>query len=400
MYPNTITEKLASKLIKAITLSENTLIKLIACCLFYRRYRGNVERVMIFLSGGIGDFIATIPAIKRIREMFPHARILLLCTDSSIKKVSMRHPENPEWFDFVDHLIDERIFIKGYDILKKESINRARNAVKRLSPQIIFVLDPLGSGLVNKLRKMIYLWLIGVRNKVYGLKIAFDFNIKPLRDIYFRLGIIKNTIWGPLNAVHELKNISHEFNGYSTNIDMARVRDEIRSIGDESIVVIFPGGGFPCRLWPVENYVELIKRLKKKNNDVNFYLIGGKGDMHECEAIYNLSRGLVRQNLCGMLNLMEVAFLIKKAKLYIGNDSGITHLSSALGVTTIVIESAQNYPGFWWESREDQVYVIRLTTDCQYCHSYPVCPTGTLKCIRSIEVSAVEERVCKILMKN
>ena len=93
---------------------------------------------------------------------------------------------------------------------------------------------------------------------------------------------------------------------------------------------------------------------------------------------------------------MEVAFLLQKAKLYIGNDSGPSHLSAALGIPTVVIEHALDFPNHWTPFGS-HVYPVRLEVDCQYCLQPPVCPTGTLKCIRDIEVSYVEQTADRII---
>jgi len=387
-------------LVKALIGIENFLIKIIVLCLFNRRNGSRVQRILIFLTGGIGDFIVKIPAIKKIRDMFPDSTILLLYTDSSNSKISKMYPDNPEWFDFVDHLVNDKIFVKGYKILKYDNIRRIRNIIKVFNPQIIFILDPLGAGFINKFKKLIYLWLIGVRGKIFGLKIAFDFSIKSLRYIYFRLGLIKNIVWGPLGAVYEIKNFFYNNNSieYSINIDVEKVRDEIKNIQDENIVAIFPGGKFPIKLWSLEKYADLIKKIKQKYN-LNIYLIGGESDKYGCSTIENLVPSLIKHNFCGKLNLMETAYIIKKSKLFIGNDSGITHLSVALNIPTIVIENAQNFPGFWWSSDFGNVYIIRKTVDCQYCHSYPICPTGTFECIKKIEVNEVWDIVDKVLEK-
>ncbi|MEM2174186.1 MAG: glycosyltransferase family 9 protein [Candidatus Micrarchaeia archaeon] len=385
---------LSKLLVNFIITFENLFLRFISSILFYKRWgKERRKRILIFTSGTIGHFVQRIPAIKKIREIYPDARILMLCTDSSIKKVSIRYADEPEWLSFVDNLVDERLFIKGYKLLTKDSLKLARKKIKEFDPDMAFILDDSGAGFINKLKKMIYLWLIGLRCKVYGIKIAFDFNIKFLRNIYFRLGMIKNMMWGSLNAVYELKGIDRNFPGYSINIDMDKVRDEIKNINDENMVIIFCGGPIVKR-WDAEKYSELIKRLKMQYNFLNFYLVGGKteDDLVSSSAVYNLSSSLTRQNFCGQLNLIETSFIIKKAKLFIGNDGGLAHISSALGVKTIVIENAQNYPGHWWDNSPNTI-IVRKKVDCEYCNAYPFCPTNTYKCIKDITVDEVEKAV-------
>ena len=41
------------------------------------------------------------------------------------------------------------------------------------------------------------------------------------------------------------------------------------------------------------------------------------------------------KNLCGKLNLIEVAAHLKKCKIFIGNDSGLMHIASAMDIPTL-----------------------------------------------------------------
>ncbi len=58
-------------------------------------------------------------------------------------------------------------------------------------------------------------------------------------------------------------------------------------------------------------------------------------------------------------NLLELAKWLRTARLYIGNDSGITHLAAALGVTTIAL-FGETKPETW-APRGENVTVLRST---------------------------------------
>ena len=59
-------------------------------------------------------------------------------------------------------------------------------------------------------------------------------------------------------------------------------------------------------------------------------------------------------------NLLELARWIGSAQLYIGNDSGITHLSAAVGVPTLALFGNSN-PSLW-APRGKNVAVLAQTT--------------------------------------
>jgi len=381
--------------IKFFTIIENSIIRIISR-MFFSETEQEIKKVLVFTVGGLGDFIATVPAIKKIREIFPRAYIILLCCDSTMINISRRMPKNPEWYDFVDHLVDEKMFIKGVLIRNKKNIKTIRNYIKTQSPDATFILDPLGAGLINKLKKIVFLKMVGVKSNVFGKRVLFDFNMKILRNTYFTLGLIRNTIWGPLEAICEYNGQQIIDPEYSININENKVADYVKKLGSEKYIVIFPGGFFPFKLWPIEKYIDLLRRLVAENNELNVYLIGASSDSYECDVLVRLLNFSKLKNFCNKLNLMETAYLLKNAMLYIGNDSGPSHLSSALGTQSIILEHAQDYPGYWCPYGEN-VHPIRISIECQYCRTYPVCPTGTLDCIRKIKVEDVEAIAKKIL---
>jgi ADP-heptose:LPS heptosyltransferase len=82
----------------------------------------------------------------------------------------------------------------------------------------------------------------------------------------------------------------------------------VKSVARETIV-IHPFSGSQRKNWPFTNYEDLAKRLP--------FPVEWAQDRFE--------------------NLLELAQWIAGASLYIGNDSGITHLARAVGTPTIVI---------------------------------------------------------------
>jgi ADP-heptose:LPS heptosyltransferase len=64
-------------------------------------------------------------------------------------------------------------------------------------------------------------------------------------------------------------------------------------------------------------------------------VIGGRAEARAGQLI--TKSGMQTLNLAGRLSLHELAALLSKASLYIGNDSGPTHLAAALGVPCIAL---------------------------------------------------------------
>ena len=92
------------------------------------------------------------------------------------------------------------------------------------------------------------------------------------------------------------------------------------------------------RCWSSKKYLKLIKKLDKKYNII---LLGVDPNYNK---IITHNTNII--SLVGKLNIRESALLIKNSNLYVGNDSGLIHISYALKTPVIMIlnyESIKKY---------------------------------------------------------
>ncbi len=101
-----------------------------------------------------------------------------------------------------------------------------------------------------------------------------------------------------------------------------------------TIVAIHPGSGGAEKCWPLKNYQDLSKRLKKQGCQP-VMLLGpveqerwGQSSADELESQLPLLQGLT---------LDEVAAVLSCCSGYVGNDSGISHLAGGMGLGTVAI---------------------------------------------------------------
>jgi ADP-heptose:LPS heptosyltransferase len=65
------------------------------------------------------------------------------------------------------------------------------------------------------------------------------------------------------------------------------------------------------------------------------------------------------------LRLAQTAALLARSDLYLGNDSGISHLVAALGVRTLALFGPSD--ARQWAPRGEKVNVLRRAIDCSPC---------------------------------
>ncbi len=110
---------------------------------------------------------------------------------------------------------------------------------------------------------------------------------------------------------------------------------------DRPLVIIHPGGAVNPgvamleKRWPATNYGELTSLLGHEAN-ATVVLVGSESDQNAASTVREFARGPLI-DLCGQLSLDELAAIVSRASLYVGNDSGTTHLASAVGTPVVAI---------------------------------------------------------------
>lgn len=89
----------------------------------------------------------------------------------------------------------------------------------------------------------------------------------------------------------------------------------------------FPTKGF--RDWPVSNFVELCRRIRDAHPSAHFLIFGGSLEKDRTEALHAALPDC-SSHYAGRLSLRQTAALMGELDLYVGVDTGPTHIMGAL----------------------------------------------------------------------
>lgn len=95
-----------------------------------------------------------------------------------------------------------------------------------------------------------------------------------------------------------------------------------------------PGANWPPKIWPAEHFVALVAQLQDDFDAV--LLLGGSGDRERAAAILP-QLALPARDFCGHSTLLQATALLEQAAVFVGNDSGLGHLASAVGTPTVTV---------------------------------------------------------------
>ncbi|MDD2676561.1 MAG: FkbM family methyltransferase [Methylacidiphilaceae bacterium] len=155
------------------------------------------------------------------------------------------------------------------------------------------------------------------------------------------------------------------------------------------LIAVAPGCGTPVRAWPAEHFARLCALLTGQH-DCTVLLVGGPGEREAADVILRDLPPSRCRNLVGQISLEEIPSLLASAQVFVGNDSGLSHIAAALGIPTVtafsgVVDWRMAHPA------GNRVSLLRIPISCSPCYSNR-CPHAKA-CLTEIAPEAVAREV-------
>ncbi|MBI4461812.1 MAG: glycosyltransferase family 9 protein [Acidobacteria bacterium] len=367
--------------------------------LLFRTVAGAPESILVLRPSAIGDFVCALPALHVLRKRFPQSRITLLTTPTA----------NPKYWDVVREaggselaspsLVDTTISFYAWGLRQPAHWQELRCVIGQLNPDLTYVLPFSGEPFSNRLKKLLFLRVLGVRRNVYGYRMCNTLGF--LRTAQFRQAGYPHQVTAALEAVNQGPGTNHDSEivfSLDRHEDDRRVIDRLWAEhglpGQGPIIALSPGGRFAHKRWPLENFCVLCEALVREL-DARIVVIGGREDRAVGEALQASDRERIH-NFAGWASLRQTVEILRRCHLYVGNDSGPAHLAGAVGVPCVTIFSGVTFPGLWepWGRRN---VALRHSVACEYCFSEGHCPRATMACIKGITTAEVLAACCEQL---
>jgi heptosyltransferase I len=297
------------------------------------RESATIPRLLIVRLGSMGDIIHTLPAASLLRAALPHAQIgwvveerwgELLCAASEPRS-GPRSPQRP----LVDnvHVVDTKAWRKNP--LSIATIEQVAAALSELRGQRYDVaIDFQGavrSALLARLSKAPI---------IYGFR-------QP-RETVATMFYSRQVIAEGSHVAEQNLSLARAFLGPTAALpriefpcDPAAERQcqtwlESQSIRD--FVLLNPGAGWGAKQWPPERYGGLARCLAEAG--LKPLINVGPGEETLAQAVEEAGGGSA---LSFAGSLSELLALTRRAKLFVGGDTGPLHLAAALGIPVVAI---------------------------------------------------------------
>lgn len=271
-----------------------------------RRLLTAPRRIVLILPCCIGDVVLGTATLAALRRAYPDAHITWAVGRWSRAAV--------EQHDLLDDLLDT-----GTGALPSPLIAFARQLrAGRFDLAVSLVRSPLMSAAV-------YLSGIPYRAGLDSAGRGFGYNIRARID--------------PLDIRHEAEIYLDVPRALGIDVTGCYANVPVREASPVSgaYVVVNPAGGrnpgmtLDAKRYPPEKLAALANRLRDR-----VIVIGGKDDHALVEAVA-AALDQPAATFAGTLTFPQIAALARHARLYIGNDTGLTHLAAAAGAPTVMI---------------------------------------------------------------
>lgn len=373
-------------------------------CIKNQRPQNTVSgKIVVIKIDAIGDFLIWLDSASQYRECYPNYNITLIC-NTACEEIA----EHTGFFDRIIAIKNKKF--EADNSYKKEVLRilQKQNCNVLLQPaysrtvdmdilacsipadeKIGFVADESRE---NLSRYLTFGWVRKRLDKIYDKLIP-----SGEEDL---MELERNARF--------IRGLGHDFMaGYPTLLPSC-IEEGI--LPEKPYAVLFPGASSEKKMWPIERFAKVGKYLIKQK-DWDIYLCGSNEEAYLYERFIKAMGHSAQKdrvhNYFGKTSLLELAEVIRHAKLFVGNDTSGIHFAAAVNTKGICILGEFAYGRFLPYRCErdcaghEPIIVCHAGMSCagcahgtmtQACKKH-LLTTGRHLCIENVSVKQVIEQI-------
>ena len=314
-------------------------------------------RILIVKLGSIGDIVHTLPALAALRAGLPNAEISWVAERSSAEILK----DNP----VLDRLIEVDTKALRRGLMSGETLRAPRQQLRRLRASAFDIaLDFQGlikSASIARLsgaRRVFGYARAGLREPASTVFLSKRIAVPPHTHVIRKALLLVQGALG-ISPPPELS--------FPMGIarDAQAEAERAAEVAGGNYAILNPGGGWPTKLWSAEKFGAL-SDLLWTSYGMRSLVTYGPGEQDLAETVQRSSRSQKATPV--NLSLKGFYSLAQRARVYIGGDTGPTHLAVAAGAPVVGLFG----PTEWWRNgslNAADICVERDDIDCRVdCH--------------------------------
>ncbi|MGB3117542.1 MAG: glycosyltransferase family 9 protein [Verrucomicrobiales bacterium] len=272
-------------------------------------------KILIIRGGALGDFILTLPTVAAIRQALPSETIIEILGYEPVTSLAKACglADNARSIEYGP--------LAGFFHPEAQLDPELGDFFAAFSVIISYLHDPSRVFQTNVSQCSKALFLQGPHRPVETPPLVPA--AKQLAEPLEKIGVYLESNWVNLRP----KNLPESVNSGISNL-----------VTNAPRVALHPGSGSPRKNWSWESWLELLKGIQRVHPKMELLVTSGEAEMERIEQFYDLlSHSSIPFQPLANQSLAVAAKNIGACDLYLGNDSGISHLAAATGVPAIVL---------------------------------------------------------------
>lgn len=344
----------------------------------FQRKRGKFpadpKSILIIRIDHLGDVLSSTAIPKVIKEHFSGCRVIFL-TSSWAAPLLESNPFVDEVLIFDAPWFYKKRYKKSAQSLSFWKLVRALRARK----------IAMGLGLRGDLRENLIMALGGLKERVGFGEAGGGFLLT--REVPYRMLSHESEHRVDLLRTLGIRKVSLEPQLYFSEKEEALMESRLPLLGlagGGKYVGFQLDAGTEAKEWPVAHMRSFIRAFNERLPGHQIVLIGSSK-----KRLKELTDGAELKciDLIGRTSLRDLCLLVKRFRVFIGPDSGPTHIAAALGVPCVFLYSGTNAFEQWKPLSESAV-ILRHAVPCSPCH-LEVCKVPGHPCMSEIRPEAV-----------
>jgi len=332
--------------------------------------------------GSIGDVVHTVATLADLKRSFPEAEIDWL-VESKARVILDGNP----WLHKVVE-IDTHKWRRSWSFATLGEMRRVVSNLRGRRYDVALDFQGLWKsavlGKVSGARTLIGFDRTALKEP--GCRMFYDQTIKPGPDVRHVIDIYKELLRslgvtpGP-----------HRFHLSVPSEDHRYITEQLSSRQIDDFIILNAGGGWDTKNWAAENYGLLHDKLFQETG-LPSVLTWGPGEEPLVERVLSACAGTPPVTFPASLH--QLVALLRRAKLFVGGDTGPLHMAAACGTPIVGVfgptDPLRNGPF----SSED--IVVSHQVPCGPCYKR-TCPVYHKECLRLVQVDEVFQAVLRRL---
>ncbi|MEO6393670.1 MAG: glycosyltransferase family 9 protein, partial [Pyrinomonadaceae bacterium] len=180
-----------------------------------------------------------------------------------------------------------------------------------------------------------------------------------------------------------------------SEVDEAAIAVRLETAGSLSsrpLALVHPAAAFDTKRWAAEKFAAICDHLSERG--ITPILVASAAEKDLLDQVSAKCRE--RPEGWSDLSLPQITALARRCRIFVGNDSGVAHIATAVKLRTVVIFGSSNIE-HWRPWRSVSSVVVDVGMPCAPCPGYTCGEFATPQCIERISVAQVTLAIDSVL---